>query len=233
MPDSKRSSRGFTQIPESRTATMVNNPNDATIDIPLTGSHSKTGGRRTGAFKPSSTPQPMYLSEKQNNEKIGFYQRHVAGHRKTAAAKKTGHHGADGEEDAVTRMGQIYNKILNFSLVTRYFLYILPVAVIISLPIIIGATVAQNATIGGVRIVWFFSWVLTVWVALWTSKLSAKCLPSIFQFLCGIVSSGTRKYAMVLSSLELYLTLAGWALAALATFVPVRNGPAYPSQSFN
>ena len=203
---------------------MVNNPNDATIDIPLAGVPSKTGARRTGTVKSSPTQQPMYPSENQNNEKAGFYQRHVAGHRRSVAAKKnTGHKGGDGEEDVVTNMGRIYNKILNFSIITRYFLYILPVGIIISVPIVIGATAAQNATLGGVRIVWFFSWVLIVWVALWTSKLTAKCLPSIFQFLCGIVSSGTRKYATVISSLELYLTLAGWALAALATFVPVEG----------
>ena len=224
MPDSKRSSRGFTQIPEeSRTATTVNNPNDTTIGIPLTGVTSKTGARRTGTFKSSSSQQPMYLSEKQNHEKAGFYQRRGAGHRRSAvASKQAEHERRGGEESALTNMGRIYSMILNFSIVTRYFLYILPVAIIISIPIIIGATVAQGSTIGGVRIVWFFSWFLTVWVALWTSKLTAKTLPSVFQFLCGIVSSGTRKYATVISSLELYLTLAGWALAALATFVPVQ-----------
>ena len=56
------------------------------------------------------------------------------------------------------------------------------------------------------------------------SKLAAKALPSIFQFLCGIVSSGTRKYALVIKRLELYLSLSGWALASLATFVPVSKG---------
>ena len=236
MPDSKRSSRGFTQIPEeSRTATMVNNPNDATIDIPLSGVTSRTGARRTGTSKSSSSQkqrhqqqqQPMYISEKQNNEKAGLSKRHGAGHRKSAmVSQKTendrrGGAGRD-DENALTQMGRIYTMILNFSIVTRYFLYILPVALIISIPIIIGATVAQGTTIGGVRIVWFFSWLLIVWVALWTSKLFTKTLPAAFQFLCGIVSAGTRKYATVISSLELYLTLAGWALTALATFVPVR-----------
>lgn len=202
---------------------MVNNPNDATIDIPLTGVTSKTGARRTGTFKSSSSPQPMYLSEKLDHEKAGSYKRRGAGHRRAAgASKKTGHEGRGQEEDVLTNMGRIYTMILNFSIVTRYLLYILPVAIIISIPIIIGATAAQNATLGGVRIVWFFSWLLIVWVALWTSKLTARSLPSIFQFLCGIVSSGTRKYATVISSLELYLTLAGWALTALATFVPVQ-----------
>ena len=71
-------------------------------------------------------------------------------------------------------------------------------------------------------IVWIFAWVLTVWVALWASKLFAKTLPSIFEFLCGIVSSGTRKYSVVIKSLEIPLSLAGWALASLATFQPVR-----------
>ena len=71
--------------------------------------------------------------------------------------------------------------------------------------------------------VWIFAWVLTVWVALWASKLLAKMLPYIFQFLCGIVSSGTRKYSVVIKSLEIPLSLAGWALASLATFQPVRT----------
>ena len=215
MPDSKRSSKGFQQIPESRTATMVN-PNDATIDIPLAKVETKTGARRT-SWEKHQHP----AAEQQINEKAGFYQRQVAGRRK--AAKKTGHKGADGEEDTLNRMGMIYKKILDFSVVTRYFLYVLPVAGLISIPIIIGATAAQNATMGGVRIVWIFSWLLIVWLSLWVSKLVAQCLPWIFQFLCGIVSSGTRKYALVIKALEIYLSLCGWALASLATFIPVRN----------
>lgn len=67
--------------------------------------------------------------------------------------------GADGEEDTLTRMGRIYTKILNFSIVTRYFLYVSPFALAIAIPIIVGATAAPNAKIGGVRIVWFFVWV--------------------------------------------------------------------------
>ncbi|KAL9126827.1 MAG: hypothetical protein Q9217_004178 [Psora testacea] len=224
MPDSKRSSKGFKQIPESRTETMVN-PNDATIDIPLHKVETKTGARRT-SWEKRQDP----AAEQQLDEKAGFYQRHVAGRRK--AAKKTGHKGEDGEEDTLNRMGIVYNKILEFSIVTRYFLYVLPLAIIISIPIVIGATAAKNATIGGVRIVWIFSWLLIVWLSLWVSKLVAKCLPSIFQFLCGIVSSGTRKYALVIRALEIYLSLCGWALASLATFIPVMTrNPTQRAQS--
>ncbi len=56
---------------------------------------------------------------------------------------------------------------------------------------------------------------------LWVSKICARSLPAIFQFLCGIVSSGTRKYALVLQALEIQLSLAGWALVGLATFMPI------------
>ena len=212
MPNSKRSSKGFLQIPESK----MGNPNDATIDIPLGKVDTRTGARRASWEKHQQGPANLEI-----NEKAGLYQRHVAGRRK--AVGKTGHRGSDGEEDTLTRMGYIYDKILNFSIVTRYFLYILPVAVVISIPIIIGATAAPKAAVDGVPIVWIFAWLMIVWLSLWISKLVAKCLPAIFQFLCGIVSSGTRKYALVLKALEIYLSLCGWALASLATFIPVRD----------
>ncbi|KAG6997504.1 mechanosensitive ion channel protein Msy2 [Physcia stellaris] len=156
------------------------------------------------------------------NEKAHYFKKRAAGRRKAAKDNAGGRKGEDGEEDTLTQMGQIYNKILNFSIVTRYFLYVLPLAIIIAIPIIIGATAAPKSTIDGhVRIVWFFSWVEIVWLSLWVSKLAAKALPTLFQFLCGIVSSGTRKYALVLKALEIPLSLAGWALAALATFIPI------------
>lgn len=217
MPETKtsstnRSSKGFQHIPDQSDSSTMSNPNDATISIPMSNvSNSKTGARRTDSYTPATTGAP----EQQLSEKNGFYQRHVAGRRRTV--KKSG----DGEEEIITQMGMIYNKILNFSVVTRYFLYVLPLATIIAIPIIIGATAAQNATLGGVRIVWIFSWLECIWLSLWVSKLAAKTLPWIFEFLCGIVSSGTRKYSLIIRSLEIYLSLCGWALASLATFAPV------------
>ena len=220
MPGSKRSStnrssKGFQQIPNQSDSSTMSNPNDATISIPMSNvSNSKTGARKKDPYTPPTTGAPEQL-----NEKAGFYHRHVAGRRRKEA--RTAKKNSEGEEEIITQMGMIYNKILNFSVVTRYFLYVLPLATIIAIPIIIGATAAQNATLGGVRIVWIFSWLECIWLSLWVSKLAAKTLPWIFEFLCGIVSSGTRKYSLVIKSLEIYLSLCGWALASLATFVPV------------
>ena len=194
----------------------MNNNSD---NIPLTTVQTNKSGGARKVDRSLSNPNTGSPSTMEN-EKAYYFKKRAAGRRK--AAKENANKGEDGEEGALTQMGQIYNKILNFSVVTRYFLYVLPLAVLIAIPIIIGATAAQDSKIdGNVRIVWFFTWVEIVWLSLWVSKLAAKALPTIFQFLCGIVSSGTRKYALILKALEIPLSLAGWALAALATFIPV------------
>ena len=193
MPGSKhsstnRSSKGFQHIPNQSDSSTMSNPNDATISIPMSNvSNNKNGTRRTDSYTPATTGAP----EQQLNEKAGFYQRHVAGRRRTE--KRSAKRNNEGDEEIITQMGMIYNQILEFSVVTRYFLYVLPLATIIAIPIIIGATAAPNATLGGVRIVWIFSWLECLWLSLWVSKLAAKTLPWIFEFLCGIVSSGPRK----------------------------------------
>lgn len=198
---------------------MPSNPNDATINIPLTQvqtSRSADARRPERSASDAQTESQLTMQ----NEKAGYFKRRAAGRRKKAAEDRR-HSEEDGEENALTQMGQIYNRILNFSIVTRYFLYVLPLAILIAIPIIIGATAVPEASFGHVRVVWIFSWIEIVWLSLWVSKLTAKVLPAVFQFLCGIVSSGTRKYALVLRNLEIPLSLAGWALAALATFIPV------------
>lgn len=219
MSSQNRFSReGFHQIPRTTSPVMAN-PNDATIDIPLTTVANQPGIRKTenNAQPPGydvQTPPPK------DEEKAGLFHRRVAGRRKVAKKSKQ-NQSDDGEEATLNQMGRIYHKILNFSVVTRYFVYVLPLALTIAVPIIVGATGAKKASIGGVRIVWFFTWVEIVWLSIWVSKLAALSLPSVFQFLCGIVSSGTRKYALVLKSLEIPLSLSGWALASMATFIPV------------
>lgn len=73
----------------------------------------------------------------------------------------------------------------------------------------------------------FFTWIEVVWLSLWVSKIFAHFLPKIFQFLSGIVSAGTRKYALVLANLEIPISLVGWAVASLATFLPIMTNNPY------
>lgn len=68
------------------------------------------------------------------------------------------------------------------------------------------------------RLYLFFIWLEIVWLSIWISKLVAKFIPFVFMFLCGVVSSGTRKYAMILKAVEVPLSLLGWAITNLVTF---------------
>ena len=156
-------------------------------------------------------------------DKKSFFKskRKVAGRRKDPHADQLVRRGADGEVESVNKMGRIYKKIINFSVVTRYLVYILPVSLLLAIPTIIYATGGRRkdylATLQ-MKGYLFFLWLNIVWLSLWVSKLFAKLVPSIFMALCGVVSSGTRKYALVLKALEIELSLVGWAVTSLVTF---------------
>lgn len=59
-------------------------------------------------------------------------------------------------------------------------------------------------------------------MGLWIAKLIARTLPYIFTFLCGFVSSGTRKYRLVLVALEIPLSLFMWSVISWATEPVIR-----------
>ncbi|KAI4288040.1 MAG: hypothetical protein L6R35_002694 [Caloplaca aegaea] len=229
MSQKRFSREGFQQLPNHGSSAM-SNPRDATIDIPLTTVTSRTGARKVDSNSPVGYGRQDSYPDVRSNEKEHLRKQYPAGRRRKVKGNERNNKGEDGEEDTLTQMGKIYTKILHFSVVTRYFLYVLPLALIIAIPIIVGAT-GREATLGGVRLVWFFSWVEIVWLSLWVSKLVAKALPYVFRFLCGIVSSGTRKYMLVLKALEIPLSLVGWALTSLATFIPIMtHNPTQRSQ---
>ncbi|EED18543.1 serine/threonine protein kinase [Talaromyces stipitatus ATCC 10500] len=193
------------------------NPNDATIDIPLTTVPSRgTGARKTNT---NNLPSPTgYGNGSPNDEKPQH--RPGPGRRKKTGAGESIQNGEE-SEGALNTMGRIYFAVLNFSVITRYFIYVSPLALLIAIPIIIGTTAAPHAAIGGVRICWFFTWIEVIWISLWVSKIVAHFLPFLFQFFAGFVSPGTKKYALILRSLEIPLSLVGWAIVSLATFIPI------------
>ncbi|KAJ5113268.1 hypothetical protein N7456_001802 [Penicillium angulare] len=200
----------FEQIPDHPGNDGMHNPNDATIDIPLTEGPSQGSGWGSGSTvgltdngeKHTIAPGRRRRTDTDINEIRG----------KAAEAPDDG---------SINYVGRIYQAIYNFSIVTRYMIYVIPVGAIIAIPIIVGATASPDAKIGGVHIYWFFTWIEVVWVSLWVCKLLAKLIPIIFMTLCGIVSSGTRKYALILKALEFPITLVLWCIVSLVTFLPV------------
>jgi hypothetical protein len=159
-----------------------------------------------------------------DDEKKGLFNRGVGGRRekKTNSRKRSG---TDGEEVSVNGLGRFYNKIVNFSIITRYFVYVLPVALLLAAPIVVFAILNPHAIFAntGVRVTLFWLWIEIVWLSIWVSKLVAKAVPWIFMFLCGVVSSGTRKYALILKAVEIPLSLVGWAMTCLVTFTALAS----------
>lgn len=198
---------------ESGFQPLTHHDGDVTVDIPLEGMDGLMAENGPNGARVNSIEKAALLRSRSPG----------GGLRRSLPPSSNGRHhiGYDGEADTITKMGLFYNKILNFSIVTRYILYVAPLAIIIAIPIVIGATAAKNAYIGGIAMTWFFVWIEVVWLSLWTSKVFAKLLPLIFASVVGIVSSGVRKYALVLKALEIPLSLVGWALTSLATFKPI------------
>ncbi|KAI5928234.1 Mechanosensitive ion channel-domain-containing protein [Camillea tinctor] len=198
-------------------------------EIPLT--QVRSNASSTGARKPNqgvATGFSQSLSDEKVHEdtKHGFFHR---GRRK--AKEDTPPSTSDelaSEETSLNAMGRLYNRIIQASVVTRYLVYIVPVALLLAIPLIVlAATGNSDIPVGrgaatnaegtefppGPRLFDLFLWILLAWVCLWAGKAVAWVLAPVFMFFTGVVSAGTRKYATVLHSLQIPLSLFFWALA--------------------
>lgn len=124
-----------------------------------------------------------------------------------------------------TRVAQYLRKgfvsLIRFSLIARCFFYWLPIALILFIPLSVGAWIHPDATLGEARMVWVFIWLEVVWASLWVSRLFASILPQIYKFLMSILAPGLKKYRSVLNAMEVPVSLVFWALVSLCTFMPI------------
>jgi len=123
----------------------------------------------------------------------------------------------DTEEDAFTKVGNFFWKIHTTNVLTRYALYILPVATLLAIPLILTDTVYPKADAGRVRLLGLFVWIEVIWLGLWVCKLCAKAMPILFQAACGLISTGIRKYSLILAALEIPMSLFLWSIVAYTT----------------
>jgi hypothetical protein len=122
---------------------------DHIVHIPLSPirSNVSTGARKEGQTLPE-TPE-------------GCTQDNGIFHRRNGR-RRAGSNGMQrSDEGALTTMGRIYDKVLGFSILTRYMLYIIPLSTLLLIPLLLSIKVFPNAKIGGVRMSWFFVWVST------------------------------------------------------------------------
>lgn len=70
-----------------------------------------------------------------------------------------------------------------------YFTYIVPVALILLIPLLLGALKYKNATVGGVKLMWFMIWLEVVWCTLWLGRASQLSIYIAEVLLTGFTSS--------------------------------------------
>ncbi|RYP84571.1 hypothetical protein DL769_001159 [Monosporascus sp. CRB-8-3] len=222
--------RGFVQLGASR--------GSIEHGIPL--QQVRSNASSTGARRPNQggTFNSFTISESspggaENEKQEGFF-RHGRRRAKNEEAPTRSDTLAS-DELSVNAMGRLYNKIIGFSVVTRYLIYIIPVGTFLAVPIIvIRATGNHHVQAGhgpcttddegretcapGPLLFNLFVWIEAMWLSVWAGKLVAHLLPGVFMFLVGFVSAGTRKYATVLRALEVPISLFFWALASFFSF---------------
>lgn len=122
---------------------------------------------------------------------------------------------------AVVFLRKAVTELIQFSLVTRCFFYWLPLAILLFIPLAVGAWAKPNAKLGKASLMWIFVWLEIVWGSLWISRFIAAGLPYIYKFLTSIFIPKMKKYRSVLQAMELPITLVIWALLSLSSFMPV------------
>lgn len=219
-------------------STQSNNYQETDMaDIPLKNIQSNASS--SGARRPNQNIGTTHSSEDDDTEKRGlFHHRSVAAGRRRVQ-KDMQRQGTGGSE-RLNVMGRLYNKIVGFSVITRYLVYVVPIAILLAVPLVIlpitgsptedGRQAKDRVTVGdihnpdgtlkarGPSLFALFVWIEVAWLSLWIGKIVAHLLPPVFMFFCGVVSSGTRKYATVLRALEIPLSLFFWGLASWLTF---------------
>ncbi|KAK3314811.1 Mechanosensitive ion channel-domain-containing protein [Apodospora peruviana] len=188
-------------------------------EIPLT--QIKSHASSSGARRIDQTLQSMDMDG--TGEKHGLYTGPAGRRRIQRDLMRAGSNMS--EEASLNAMGRFYNKIIGFSVITRYLVYVVPVALLLAIPLLIlpftGDGDKDRVKLGAgdhQNLFWLFVWIEISWLSLWVGKVVAHLLPSIFMFFCGVVSAGTRKYSTVLRALEIPLSFFFWGLSSWLSF---------------
>nr|POF26075.1 putative mscs family protein [Quercus suber] len=123
-------------------------------------------------------------------------------------------------EHPESKFGKIVRQIHKSNWLIRYFTYILPLTLILLIPLLLGALIYKQKTVGGVYLVWFMIWLEIVWLTLWAGRILAKCLPWPIGLVSSLFTNNSKKWRDMGKQLELPATLFFWWLAIEISFLP-------------
>ncbi|KAL8766705.1 MAG: hypothetical protein Q9209_006574 [Squamulea sp. 1 TL-2023] len=123
-------------------------------------------------------------------------------------------------ENPTSKMAKTFKRIHESSFLVRYFSYIVPVVLIILIPLLLGALLFKEATVGGVRLLWFCVWLEIVWLTLWSGRITAHLLPYPAGLISSLFTNNSKKWKDMFRQLEIPATIFFWALAVEVSFLP-------------
>lgn len=124
-------------------------------------------------------------------------------------------------EHPTTKAAQFLKHIHESSFLVRYFCYIVPVVLIILIPLLLGALLFKQASVGGVSLLWFCVWLEVVWLTLWGGRIFARLLPYPVGIIASMLTNNSKKWRDMSKQLELPATLFFWALSSEVSFLPI------------
>ncbi|KAG5359734.1 putative MscS family protein [Yarrowia sp. C11] len=113
--------------------------------------------------------------------------------------------------------------LMQLSILTRCFVFWLPLAIVFFIPLAIGAWGQPDAMLGNVHLSWIFIWVEIMWGSLWVSRLVAHIVPNLFRIIAGIISPTLKRFTTIVCAVEHAITLVLWAFCSWITFMPVTS----------
>ncbi|KAJ5217992.1 uncharacterized protein N7498_000091 [Penicillium cinerascens] len=123
-------------------------------------------------------------------------------------------------ESPNTKLSAFVKKLHQSSFIVRYVTYTVPVVLILMVPLLVGALKYPNASVGGVRLMWFSIWLEIVWLTLWAGRIVGKCLPPVIGVVASIFTNNAKKWRDMGKQLELHAALFFWWLGVEISFLP-------------
>ncbi|KUI60285.1 hypothetical protein VP1G_07485 [Cytospora mali] len=128
-----------------------------------------------------------------------------------------------------TFLTKLFKKLRTFPRVVRYFVYAIPVAVILLTPILLDiyAFPLKDNPVGGeggLKLLWFGIWLEIVWCSLWASRILVSGLPYLFGYGAKMVgSTNYKKWKDIGRQMEMSTTLFVWMLGMICSYKPITN----------
>ncbi|KAG9013647.1 hypothetical protein FRB90_005819 [Tulasnella sp. 427] len=154
------------------------------------------------------------------NRLTSFDMLNAAEHYDTRNASEAHLKFADGDF-VTTPVGRVYAYLLNLSIITRWMLYIIPVAALLWIPGILGLTATPNANVWHVKLLWWSIWLTVLWGGWWAALAFAMILPKILRWTIGLAAVSSRHYIGWFEALIRYIALFAWALASWISYQPL------------